>query len=294
MATARGDKLGGDKMTDKNTIMTMHRLAQVVYCVAIGDALGVPYEFKNRGAFVCKDMVGYGTYNQPAGTWSDDTSMLLATCRSLKDKSGVIDTDDIMNNFKKWFYDSEFTPHGDTFDIGNATMQAIQTGKPQCGERSNGNGSLMRIAPLAFVDCTDDQVRAVSAITHGHQISMDACVIFVDILRRCIVDGENLSDVVHGLDLPAPFNRLAHIDQLAEDDIGSTGYVIHTLEAAIWCVLTSDTLPDCLLKAVNLGSDTDTTAAVAGALALAKFDFDQMPDAWVDVLCAKDVINSCL
>lgn len=274
--------------------MTMTNLKKSIYCAAIGDALGVPYEFNDRGTFECHDMIGYGTYNQPSGTWSDDTSMLLATCRSIKECGGAIDTDNIMEHFKKWLFDAEYTPHGETFDVGNATYQAISTGQPQCGERSNGNGSLMRIAPLAFIECSDEDVRAVSAITHGHKISMDACVVFVKLLRDSIVDGKPLDELVHALDLPAPFDRLSYIDTLAEDEIQSTGYVVHTIEAAIWCVLKSETLAECLLRAVNLGSDTDTTAAVAGALAPAKFDFADMPAEWIDGLQAKDIIENCL
>lgn len=265
-------------------------LRDVVYAAAIGDALGVPYEFLDRGTFECTDMVGYGTHNQPAGTWSDDTSMILATCKSLKDNDGEIVISDIFNNFEKWLRKAEFTAHNEVFDIGNATYKAITTGEPCIREYENGNGSLMRIAPLAFVDCTDDDVRDVSAITHGHYISTEACVIFVNLLKEMLF-GASLSDMVHALELSAPFDRLSIIDTLPEEEIKSSGFVVHTLEAAIWCVLTSNDLKGCLLKAVNLGSDTDTTACVAGAIGVVQFGMESIQKEWVEKTIA--MIEQC-
>lgn len=116
-----------------------------VYGQAVGDALGVSHEFRARGTFGCTGMAGHGSHNQPAGTWSDDTSMALATCDSIR-----------------------------------------ATGRGRTGERDNGNGSLMRILPLAFAGATDDEVRAVSAITHAHAISCEACVRMVRVARGLI------------------------------------------------------------------------------------------------------------
>lgn len=118
-------------------------LRDCVYGQAVGDALGVPYEFRARGTFECTGMAGHGSHNQPAGTWSDDTSMALATCDSIR-TTGRVD------------------------------------------ERGNGNGSLMRILPLAFTGATDDEVRAVSAITHAHATSCEACVRMVRVARKLI------------------------------------------------------------------------------------------------------------
>lgn len=143
------------------------KLHDAVVGLAIGDALGVPYEFKARGSFQCTDMVGYGTHHQPRGTWSDDTSMVLATLDSLRSNAGKIVPSDMFNKFNNWFRHSDYTAHGEVFDAGIATSTALRTGKSRTGEYDNGNGSLMRILPLAFVSCTDDEIRAVSAITHG-------------------------------------------------------------------------------------------------------------------------------
>ncbi|MBO4725725.1 MAG: ADP-ribosylglycohydrolase family protein, partial [Firmicutes bacterium] len=135
------------------------KLKNAIYGFAIGDALGVPYEFEQRGMFECEEMVGGGSHNQPAGTWSDDTSMTLATLKSLKDNGGRVDIEDIKGNFFAWINEAAFTANGEIFDIGHATLKALRQGYPCSGEYENGNGSLMRVLPLAFTDCTDDEIR---------------------------------------------------------------------------------------------------------------------------------------
>lgn len=271
-----------------------HKLRTAVYSALIGDALGVPFEFKERGSFQCTGMIGHGTHDQPAGTWSDDGSLILATCKSLQENDGRVNKKDIYRKFKSWYEEGAFTQYGEVFDIGIATRTAIQTGKGQCGERDNGNGSLMRILPLAFTDCSDEEVREVSSITHGHWISTEACFIYVQIIRRCLL-GEKLDDVVHSLELGEPFHRISIIGSLPEDEIKSGGFVVSSLEAAIWCILTTDSFRDCLLKAVNLGNDTDTTACIAGGLAGACcYDFEEIPQEWIDAIVKKEIIDGCL
>ena len=148
---------------------------------AVGDALGVPYEFKSRDSFECAGMDGYGTHDQPAGTWSDDTSMALAICDSYRELKRI-DINDIREKFVSWFRDGAYTCDG-LFDIGNATAEALRIGHGLAGEWDNGNGSLMRTIPLAFVDAADDEIRAVSAITHAHPTSTEACVAMVGAAR---------------------------------------------------------------------------------------------------------------
>ena len=270
------------------------KLADAVFGLAIGDALGVPYEFKNRGAFECTEMTGYGTHGQPAGTWSDDTSMTIATAKSIKDNGGKIVPVDIRDNFVTWADDEGFNANGVGFDMGSATWVALSTGEPQTGERSNGNGSLMRILPLAFAECTDEEVMQVSAITHGHEISMHACVIYVRIARRLLA-GESIHDIIPTLMYEEPFDRLRKIDQLPEEKIESSGYVVHTLEAALWTLAKYDNFRDTVLAAVNLGDDTDTTAAVAGGLAGIVYGLDSdFAQECLEVLRAKDMIEECL
>ena len=159
-------------------------LRDCVYGQAVGDALGVPYEFLSRGTFECKGMVGHGSHDQPAGTWSDDTSMALATCDSIR-ATGRVDVRDMRERFVRWYREGAYTVSG-LFDIGGTTADALSSGRGRAGERDNGNGSLMRILPLAFTGATDDEVRAVSAITHAHATSCEACVRMVHVARRLI------------------------------------------------------------------------------------------------------------
>ena len=275
------------------------KLHDAILGLAIGDALGVPYEFKKRGSFLCTEMVGYGTHNQPEGTWSDDTSMVLATLDSLKSNDGKIVTKDMFERFNYWLLYGDYTAHGEVFDAGIATCKALQTGKPQTGEYDNGNGSLMRILPLAFVPCTDDEIRAVSAITHGHRISMDACVIYVHIAKRLLA-GESICEIIPTLQYDKPFDRLHRIDQISTSEIKSSGYVVDTLEAALWAVSHKSNNADKeksfrndLLDAVNLGQDTDTVGAVAGGLAGIIYGLDEVSD-WVETLQNREELERYL
>ena len=256
--------------------------------VAVGDALGVPVEFKARGTFHVTGMQGYGTHNQPAGTWSDDTSLTLALADNLLAGGDKPDLESIAWGFTEWYDTAAYTPHGKVFDIGNATAKAIKRLKdgvdPEkaggAGERDNGNGSLMRIAPLAFTDATDNEIREVSAITHAHRTSTDACIIFVELMRN----------VMNGA-LPS---RALHLKGVPEQEIRSGGFVRDTLKAATWCFVNTTSYEDCVLVAVNLGDDTDTTAAVAGALAGTVYGIDAIPQEWTDALRGKELIEQCL
>lgn len=262
--------------------MMGRELTDIVFGLAVGDALGVPFEFKARDTFACADMIGHGTHNQEAGTWSDDTSLTIAACDSIR-RCGRFDAADTLVAFRAWLDDGAYTPDGRVFDVGMTCRAAIRAGVGRDGEYDNGNGSLMRIAPMAFIDCEDDEVRASSAITHAHAVSCDACVEFVHLLRDAVAD----PDVV--------LERLREQEAgVSRDEIGSSGFVLHTLGAARWCVGTSDSYAEAVVKAVNLGEDTDTTAAVTGALAAAVWGGESIPAAWLDTLRGRDVIEACL
>ncbi len=287
---------------------------------AIGDALGVPVEFCERDELAAKpvtDMVGYGTYPYPAGSWSDDTSMSLAALDSLA--SGKVDFDDIMVKFGEWYYDDEYTPTGEMFDVGNTCSYAIDNyfayHKPveECGltgERSNGNGSLMRIHPFALIAWCNRKVRSeweaiiekASALTHAHERSRLCCKIYALILFH-LLDVPSKESIKLALNMAKcryvnsteyhHYQRL-FADSFVElqcDDIKSTGYVVDTLEGAVWCLLTTDNYKDCVLKAVNLGDDSDTVAAVAGGLAGALYGYDDIPTEWLDTLKRRDYIE---
>lgn len=256
-------------------------LRDCIYGQAVGDALGVPYEFMERGSFTCSGMVGHGTHDQPAGTWSDDTSMALAICDSYREL-GRIDVADMREKFLAWYRSDAYTCDH-LFDIGNATATALRGGHGLSGEFDNGNGSLMRTVPLAFTDATDDEVRAVSAITHAHRTSTEACVRMVHAARELIAGRAPREVAATRIDVSKP-----------EDQVSSSGYVLDTFDAALWCLANTDNYADCALAAVNLGDDTDTTGAVAGALAGIAYGLDAIPKLWVDALGGKGVIEACL
>ena len=256
----------------------MSKLRSAIYGFAIGDALGVPYEFKERNTFICTDMIGHGTWNQEDGTWSDDTSLTLATAKSIKDK-GCIDLKDIRKNFEAWLYNDEFTANGTVFDVGGTTREAIELEHGMDGFHDNGNGSLMRILPLAFTTASDEDIANVSAITHAHEISKKACIEYIHIARK-LIKGEKYHDEL--------------IKNIDESEIKSGGFVLDTLVASLWCILNTCNYKDAVLKAVNLGSDTDTTAAVTGGLAGIIYGFDAIPKEWIDKLKNKELIEECL
>lgn len=239
------------------------RIRSLVYGLAIGDALGVPYEFMPRGTFECEDMSGHGTHDQPAGTWSDDTSMTLATIDSLATKRGF-DARDMRARFEQWLFGGLYTCDGYVFDCGSTTSEALRTGSGMGGERDNGNGSLMRILPLALMPgVLGGDVREASAITHAHDTSKRACMELVMTARQ-VMDGERPVSIF-----------------TSRDQVPSGGYVLDTLSASRWCVATSESYEEAVLKAVNLGGDTDTTAAVTGGLAGLLWGHEAIPERWV-------------
>lgn len=263
-------------------------LRTAVYGFAVGDALGVPYEFKERDTFSCEGMISGGTWGQLAGTWSDDTSLVLATCDSIRECNGI-NLEDMMHRFKRWFYDFEYTARDDVFDCGGTTYRAIRrykNGAPLfiCGEKSNlsnGNGSLMRILPLAFTDADSATIAYVSSLTHANQTSINCCFKYVMSIHH-VVRFKNLSAPDKGV-----LNR-------TRDEVKSTGYVVDSYEAAKWCAGTSHGYSEAVLKAVNLGGDTDTIAALTGALAALQWGYDSIPKEWIDKLANKELIERCL
>lgn len=279
----------------------------------VGDALGVPVEFTSRQSLRESPVTGmraYGAHHQPAGTWSDDTSLVLCLAESLAMRR--VDYRDQAARFVSWMRDAAWTPHGVVFDIGNATREAISrlaagvepTEAGLKGEYHCGNGSLMRILPVGlYLAFADRRVRAEVAakcgrLTHGHARCQLACVMFSEIVASLvrgeaidasIEDGRKiLSDHLDNQfpEESAAFERLLSpsLRRLDEVDIASSGYVIHCLEASLWCTQRAETFREGVLAAVNLGDDTDTTGAVAGALLGLRFGLVQVPTDWVDSL----------
>lgn len=297
------------------------KIKAVVIGNAIGDALGVPVEFCCREELKDKpitEMVGYGSYPVPPGAWSDDTSMTIAALDSLA--NGSIDFEEIMDNFVKWCSCDDYTPTGEMFDIGrtclaairkyltNDNLSAVQSGLND--EYSNGNGSLMRIHPFALMAHYnrkahtewEEFIEKASSLTHAHERSKLACKIYTLVLFH-LLDDPNKDSVALALRRAechyrdsVEYNhyiRLFDGDffKTAEKEIRSTGYVVDTLEAALWCLMTTSTYAECVLKAVNLGDDTDTVAAIAGGLAGALYGYDSIPQDWRNTLIKREYIE---
>ena len=284
-----------------------------IFGLIVGDALGVPVEFVPREklkANPVSDMIGYGTYNMPPGTWSDDSSLTLCLVDSL---CSGFNLRDIAEKFIKWYKDGYWTPFGYAFDIGRTTKIAINNlingiepikAGPNDG-RSNGNGSLMRILPLAFyvknfdLDKQFEIIHKVSAITHGHIRSQIACGIYVQFIIQLLENKEPVKayektkEIILDFYSEGPFkNELSYYDRILQSDISkfdeneisSTGYVVSSLEASLWCFFNSKSYKECVLKAVNLGNDTDTIAAIAGGIAGVYYGFENIPEKWLKIL----------
>jgi ADP-ribosyl-[dinitrogen reductase] hydrolase len=285
----------------------------------VGDALGVPVEFQSRQDRrddPVKGMRGFGTHFQPPGTWSDDGALLLCSVESLVECRGF-DTQDMVNRFVHWERDALWTATGCVFDIGNATSRALGNaayGTPpeQCGgthELDNGNGSLMRILPISLFATTvhdDTAVSIGSALTHGHSRSRLACQFhsgFVRVFSRGLSARDAFQETQiqfeEVLERTSPkerraFQRILQPDfsQLPECSISSNGYVIDTLESSFWCLLNYDTFRESVLKAVNLGSDADTTGCVTGGLAGLVHGIESIPSEWLDALPMRSDLDS--
>lgn len=300
--------------------MDSSKIKSVLFGVAIGDALGVPVEFRDRNSLrenPITDMVGYGTYNLPPGTFSDDSSLTFCLAEAL---TKAFDLNLIGQNFIQWCYHNYWTPGGNVFDIGIATRKAIDRLargiQPDLAggmdASSNGNGSLMRISPLLFylldrpVNERYEITKQVSSITHGHIRSVMACFYYLEFARQLFEQKDkfeiykNLQTEItnHFTSLSINQTEVALIDrllkqniyELKEDNINSSGYVLHTLEASIWCLLTTENYRDAVLKAVNLGEDTDTTGAVTGALAGLLYGHKNIPANWLKQLAKHEDI----
>lgn len=302
-------------------MLTLDAMRAVMLGHAVADALGVPVEFCTREELALDpvvDMREGGTYPMPRGSWSDDTSMSLAALDVLA--GGVADFDAVMENFVRWKWEDAFTPTGEMFDIGATCYAAIANylatdGRPalSCGlddERSNGNGSLMRIHPFVLfahakglsLSDTLALVENGSRLTHAHPRAILGCKIYELMLTRLLL-GEGKAGVLSALReakwLFCGDGELAHYARLLSPDFAATpkaeiksgGYVVDTLEAAVHCLLGTDHYADCVLTAVNLGEDTDTVAAVAGGLAGALYGYDAIPREWKEALLRRDYIE---
>jgi ADP-ribosylglycohydrolase len=292
------------------------RVVGALIGLAAGDALGVPVEFEprsSRDADPIRGMRGGGTWKLEPGTWSDDASLALCLAESIAERG--FDPEDSGRRSLAWMDEGLWTARGSAFDVGGATRRAlgrIRSGLPSVlaggrGENDNGNGSLMRILPASAWLCLLPEsarfrgIAAFSAVTHGHQRSILACWL------HCLVSGrlmrgdrpreayaaamEEARSLIDSLPAAARAEAGAYgrvldgsLPSLPSSAVRGSGYVVHCLEAALWCLATTDSFASCVLAAVNLGEDADTTGAVAGGLAGLAYGQAAIPPEWMTAL----------
>ena len=304
-----------------------------IYGLCVADALGVPAESRTRADLEqnpITEMVGGGIHGQPSGYWSDDSSMTLCLADSIG-QVGYYHTHDIMARFDDWCCNGAYSPGGKRFDIGNTCAWAIdryQKGVTPalCGSNKmneNGNGSLMRILPMAFVlyqkygihitgsKRAMEDIHKISGLTHRHPLAQSACGVYLAIALR-ILDGFSLKNAIREGTQDALqwysrherfqivlnyWERIAAPDDLAalpKAAIYSGGFVVETMETALWALMNTDSYRECVLTCVNMGYDADSTAAVAGGLAGLYYGYNSIPAEWVNALAAKEIIEECI
>lgn len=305
-------------------------LLTAIMGVAVGDALGLPVQFHSRERCQQRSITQMLDWALPKGTFSDDTATTLCTLASLKENNWQLNDEDIMKRFVAWLGYGYMTCDDEAIDVGMATRKAIQRyydGVPlaECGckgFRECGNGSLMRIIPVVFYlhknRQTDiyDAVSRVSSLTHAHEVCVLGCYVYVSLCLQIIElrsnNGDDLSDAqklefmstqLHSIYESAKANfsaaamklyeRVFNFDSFSKlpmDDIKSSGFVVDSLEAALWCFATTHNFRDCLVKAVSLGDDTDSVAAIVGGMAALYYGYEAIPQEWITDLRGKDMI----
>ncbi len=294
---------------------TLDRYRGCLLGLAAGDALGTTLEFEEPGSFEpLTDMVGGGPFNLKPGEWTDDTSMALCLAESLVTKR---DFDPVhqLETYCRWWLDGHLSVKGRCFDIGNATRGALarfkRTHESYCGDtspNSAGNGSLMRLAPapLAYAgkpETAIDMAGQSSRTTHGADECVESCCYFAGLLLAAL-SGLPKAQILNNDYEPAMRHFLAHpltgkVAAIARGSfavkdppqIRGSGYVIHTLEAALWAFHGTDNFRDGALKVVNLGEDADTTGAVYGQIAGAYYGAEGIPAEWRDKLAMRELIE---
>ena len=298
---------------------------------AVGDAFGVPVEFMSREQVRkvnLNDMIGCDTPNMfksrwgsliPAGSYSDDTAMLISSMDSISKNNGEINYDDLMKRFVKWWSKGEYSSLDFPFGLGGIVMKSLNrylkgVEPLECGGKDymdNGNGSLMRILPFSLYCImnelnekeTCEIISNASSLTHANDISKMSCFIFTEMLRG-IVSYKNASLAlgrIQYIDYSKYFSKEA-IDAhrkllrgsfayLSDDKINESGYVVDTLESAIYSIEKTKDYESAIKMAVNLGYDTDTVAGVTGALAGALYGMENIPDRWISKLRRKDYLE---
>ncbi|MCJ7662024.1 MAG: ADP-ribosylglycohydrolase family protein [Anaerolineales bacterium] len=297
----------------------MHQIERFRGCLlglATGDALGTTLEFKPVGSFIpIEDMVGGGPFNLTPGQWTDDTSMALCLAESLIKCPGF-DPYDQMDRYLKWYREGYLSSTGRCFDIGNTIRSALKrfeaSGEPYSGSTdpySAGNGSIMRLAPVPMfyaktAHLAVEKSSQSSRTTHAARTAVDACRYFGGLLFGALnglqkdeLLSHQFSPVEGYWDSDPLTNEITEIasgsfKQRQPPQIRGTGYVVQSLEAALWAFYTTNTFREGSLAAVNLGEDADTTGAVYGQLAGAYYGESEIPESWRSKLAFRELITS--
>lgn len=288
---------------------TLDRARGALLGLAVGDAVGTTLEFQRLDTRApLSDMVGGGPFDLAPGEWTDDTSMALALADSLIECGGL-DPTDLATRFVAWWRRGDYSHIGECFDIGITTRAALhrfeRDGEPLAGssdEFAAGNGSLMRLAPVAIwgwgvgVEATRDAARLQSAITHAAPACLDSCEAYAVVLRSALT-GCNFEAALEAADVIPMICEVAEVvggswRDRAREHVASSGFVLHTLEATLWCVAGGGGFREVVLRAANLGEDADTTAAVAGQLVGALEGVSAIPDEWLAKLAWRDRIEA--
>ena len=288
-----------------------------IFGLLVTDALGLPVEFRSRPYLEenpVMSMIGYGTHNQPPGTWSDDSSTMLCTLESM---IGEYDPSDVADKMVRWYAEGVWSPYGEVFDIGNTTrvaLELLRRGVVKADRSgldrvdSNGNGALPRMIPLAWllvdspIESVVERTAEISRITHAHKRALVAAATYTVmaihlIHRRAPADAyaRTCADICgHFGDEPelSHYTRLlgGGLGSVGEEQIESTGYCVHGLETVIWSLLQTGSFGEAVLLAANLGGDTDTNAALTGGLAGIFYGVEAVPKDWIEVLVKKKEI----
>lgn len=292
-----------------------HEVIGGILGFSVGDALGVPYEFESRNDVqVVSKMRGYGSHEQPPGSWSDDSSMTFCLMENLIEG---YDIERLKERFCNWYYYGDWTHNNKLpFDIGQSTFKVLSKIKSgiihgETGlidEKSNGNGSVMRVLPLCYVlinepiDIKYKMIEEVSGITHAHIRSKIACSIYVEIGIQLLLGNAPFTAYENMKNEIVPYYKsrgveveLKHFKRILEQDIStlqlseieSSGYVVDSLEASLWCFLTTTNYEEAVLRAIRLGLDTDTIGAMTGGLAGLYYGERSIPKKWQKPLARK-------
>lgn len=299
--------------------MEAAQMRRVIMAGIVGDAFGVPYEFKHRGTYVASEMKGFITWHEPRGSWSDDSAMSLALLDNLTESG---DYAALFDKFYAYMSAGKYTPSGRAFGVGKTCIAAVKNRfinhvtPTECGDASefaNGNGALMRLAPLALVLADEKNqarrlqlTRDYTTLTHRHPRAVLGSYLYLEIMHA-MLNGQALSAAV--ADLTTNLKPALTPDVLAEwpyyaacltptfgqtsrDDIKSSGYVVDTFEAALWSVTQAQSLKAAIILAANLGGDTDTVATITASLAAVRFPNDPIP--WEDELMQPTYLASII